>query len=128
MPAQTKLAQLIARMEGFGVPGAKPTRDHNPGDLEHAPGITAWDGAIGIEPSDEQGWADLERQLKLYAERGLTLRQMVNIYAPPDETPGDPVSVVENDTPRYLDFICHNIGLDPDSGVRAALSIPAEAA
>jgi hypothetical protein len=116
MPAKTLLAQLIAKQEGFGVPGAKPTRDHNPGDLEHAPGIAAWDGGIGIEPSDDQGWADLERQLTLYAARGLTLAQMVSIYGPP----------AENNTESYLNFICAGLGLGPEAPVRVALSLPAQ--
>src|SRR6185437_4031555 len=35
--AVTLLARLISREEGFGIPGALPTRDHNPGDLRHSP-------------------------------------------------------------------------------------------
>jgi hypothetical protein len=115
MPAITKLAQLIARQEGFGVPGTKPTRDNNPGDLEHGPHIESWDGAIGIEPTLADGWADLERQLKLYAGRGMTLRRMVSIYAPPNE----------NDTAAYLSFLCDALGLSPDTTVEEALTIPA---
>jgi len=115
MPAKTRLAQLIAREEGFGVVGAKPTRDHNPGDLEHAPGVQAWDGAIGIEPSDDQGWSDLERQLQLYAERGLTMRQMIEIFAPPNE----------NNTLSYLNFVCDALGCDASTTVSEALLIPA---
>lgn len=117
MPARTRLAQLIAREEGFGIPGAKPTRDHNPGDLEHAPGIYAWDGQIGIERDDDSGWADLERQLRLYAERGMNLRQMVALYAPPNE----------NDTALYLHYICEALGLGPEVPVSVALQIPAAA-
>ncbi len=118
MPAKTRLAQLIARQEGFNVPGSRPARDHNPGDLEHAPHVQSWDGAIGIEPSDDLGWQDLERQLQLYAERGMSLRQMVAIYAPPGE----------NDTLRYLQFLTDALGLAPDELVSDALKVPASAA
>jgi hypothetical protein len=118
VPAQSRLAQLIAREEGFGKPGEKPTRDHNPGDLEHAPGIYAWDGAIGIEPNDDQGWEDLERQLRLYAQRNLTLNQLVTIYAPPGE----------NNTEAYLEFLCAGLRLTPADSVMRALQIPAETA
>lgn len=118
MPARTKLAQLIARREGFGKPGTKPTRDHNPGDLEHAPHVGAWDGKIGIEPDDDDGWEDLERQLGLYAERGMTLERMVPIYAPPNE----------NATAEYLQFLCDGLGLDRDTLVTEALRIPAATA
>lgn len=116
MPARTRIAQLIARQEGFGVPGALPTRTHNPGDLTHAPGITAWDHKIGIEPNDEEGWADLERQLTLYAQRGLTIRQMVSVYAPPNE----------NDTQMYLLTLCDALGCDAGALISDLLSIPAE--
>lgn len=115
MPARTKLAQLIARREGFGIAGNKPTRDHNPGDLEHAPHIESWDGAIGIEPNDDAGWDDLERQLALYAGRGMSLRSMIAIYAPPNE----------NDTESYLQFICDGLACTPDESVTEALAIPA---
>jgi len=116
MPAQTRLAQLIAQEEGFGRPGTKPTRNHNPGDLEHAPHIIGWDGKIGIEPNDDAGWNDLERQLRLYASRGLTLRDMVAIYAPPSE----------NNTGQYLQFICNGLDLSPDTLVSLALEKPAK--
>ena len=115
MPAQTRLAQLIARQEGFGIAGAKPTRDHNPGDLEHAPHLQGWDGAIGIEPNDDAGWSDLERQLRLYAERSLTMREMVNLYAPPNE----------NDTEMYLITLCDVLGCTSDTKVGDVLTIPA---
>jgi hypothetical protein len=115
MPAKTRLAQLIAREEGFGIAATIPTRDHNPGDLEHAPHLVGWDGKIGIEPDDDAGWADLERQLELYAGRNMTLRQMISIYAPPSE----------NETQRYLDFVCNALGLSPDESVADALAIPA---
>jgi DNA-binding Xre family transcriptional regulator len=117
MPAKTRLAQLIARQEGFGIPGAKPTRDHNPGDLEHAPHIEAWDGKIGIEPSDDAGWADLERQIQLYASRGMTIQHMIEIYAPPSE----------NATESYLDFICKGLGCEPGDSVADVSQIPAAA-
>jgi hypothetical protein len=115
MPAKTRLAQLVAKREGFGVPGAKPTRDHNPGDLTHAPHIHAWDGKIGIEPDDDAGWADLERQLGLYAARGMTIADMVAVYAPPNE----------NNTSSYLQFVCDGLGCRPTDKVAATLALPA---
>ena len=115
MPAKTRLAQLIAREEGFGLAGVKPTRDHNPGDLKHAPHIYAFDGEIGIELDDDSGWADLERQLQLYASRGMTVRNMVQIYAPPSK----------NDTQMYLITLCDALAIAPDSLVSDALLIPA---
>jgi len=110
----SRLAQLIAQREGFGVPGALPTRQNNPGDLVHAPGETHVPGepdAIGSFENAEMGWDRLERQLTLYAERGLTLRQMVSIYAPPPE----------NDTAAYLKFLCQGLNCHADTLVSEAL-------
>lgn len=61
------LAQAIAHAEGFGVPGAVPTRAHNPGDM-----VCPWlqgpkMGPEGVQvfPSDDIGWNALEQQLAL---------------------------------------------------------------
>ena len=112
----TLLARLISRQEGFGIPGAVPTRDQNPGDLRHAPNAShEGEGSndIGIEPSVADGWADLERQLQLYAERGMTLQEAIYEFAPPEE----------NDSARYLAFICQGMGLPETTSVADALKI-----
>lgn len=111
----TLLARLISKEEGFGIPGAVPTRNHNPGDLRHSPHSThtiSAPDAIGIIDNDEHGWEDLERQLRLDASRGLTLEQLVQKYAPPNE----------NDTARYLAFLC--VGLFADTPISEALKKP----
>lgn len=112
----SKLAELIGKQEGFGIPGAIPTTHRNPGDLRHAP-HASHDGEgsndIGIEPSPEAGWADLERQLQLYAHRGMSLRAAVYAFAPPEE----------NDSERYLDFVCQGLGVTADTSVAEALKI-----
>lgn len=94
----TKLAQLISQEEGFFKPGTIPARRHNPGDLRHSPhssheGIGPDD--IGIIDNDADGWADLERQLRIYAQRGMTLESAIYEFAPP----------AENDSAAYLKFI-----------------------
>lgn len=110
------LAELIAKEEGFGIPGAKPTRYNNPGDLRHSPHSAHKPDApndIGQIDTPEHGWEDLERQLVIFAERGLTLKQLVDIYAPPNE----------NNTAKYLAFICTGLGLDSDCTVTDALTL-----
>ena len=112
----TRLARLIAQREGFFKPGTRPARDHNPGDLRHAPHATGFDDArIAVEPSDTAGWADLEHQLALYAQRGLTLRQAIAVYAPTNE----------NNTDSYLEFVCGGLGLPPEALVSDALKVSA---
>lgn len=112
----SKLAQLIAKEEGFGLPNSLPTRDNNPGDLRHSPHSfhTADDpNAIGKIGTVDEGWADLERQLQLYGHRGLTLREAVYEFAPP----------TENNSEAYLNFICRGLGCQPDILVSEALKI-----
>lgn len=114
----TKLARLIAKEEGFGIPSSLPTRNHNPGDLRHSPHSQhdpAHPDAIGKIDTDADGWADLERQLVLYAKRGLTLREMIiDYYAPPEE----------NNSEAYLAFVCKELGVDQRTSVTEALKIP----
>lgn len=114
----TKLAHLIASEEGFGIPGALPTRDNNPGDLRHSPHSfhTGDPNAIGQIPTAEEGWADLERQLELFAHRGMTLREAIYQFAPPSE----------NNSERYLQFVCGGLGCSADTLVADALLIPME--
>lgn len=111
----SKLAEAIARFEGYGRPGAIPTVRHNPGDLRHSlhsshEGIGPND--IGIIDNDADGWSDLDRQLRLYASRGLTLAQAIHEFAPP----------TENDTDRYLKFVCEQTGHSPDTPLTEVLA------
>jgi hypothetical protein len=100
------LMRAIGAEEGFGVPGTIPTTHHNPGDLRHSPhSFHAGDpNAIGQIDSDEDGWADMERQLELFEARGYTLRQAIFEWAPP----------TENNTAQYLGFVVKRLGLTPD--------------
>lgn len=115
----TKLAKLIATREGFFKSGTLPARNHNPGDLRHSPHSVHTDdpNSIGAIDDDADGWADLERQLTLYADRGMTLSAVVYVYAPPSE----------NDSASYLDFLIQSFGglIDADTPLRRILEIPA---
>lgn len=113
----SKLARGIAQMEGFGIPGAKPTRDNNPGDLRHSP-HSSHDGEgpddIGVIDTVVDGWDDLEHQLQLDAQRGYTLEQLIYTYAPQNE----------NDSAGYLKFICDYMQMSPTTQVWEALKVP----
>jgi hypothetical protein len=112
----SKLAEAIAHEEGFYVPGSLPDRNNNPGDLRHSPHSShAPDApdAIGKIDTRVDGWADLERQLKIYAGRGMTVREMVYEYAPP----------TENNSQGYLNFVCQYVGCEPSTLVSDALTI-----
>ena len=113
----SKLARLIAEEEGYGIPGDVPTRDNNPGDLRHSPhSFHAADDPNGIGQIDTpaDGWADLERQLQLYADRHMTLRQAIYDFAPPEE----------NNSEQYLAYVCHGLLLLDSTPVAEALKQP----
>ncbi len=112
----SKLAHLIAQEEGFYVPGSVPNRYDNPGDLRHSPHADhpGDPDGIGVIDSVADGWADLERQLQLYAQRGLTLREAIYEFAPPEDG---------NDTEQYLNFVSTGLGCDPDISMTQALLI-----
>ena len=115
----TLLAQLIAKREGFGITGDLPTRQNNPGDLRHAPGEAHPADApnsVGSFDTPAEGWAALERQLELYAQRGMTVGQAIACYAPP----------TENDSAEYLQFICDGLGCTPETTMTTALAITNE--
>lgn len=113
----TRLGQLVAQMEGFNTPGSLPSRRHNPGDLRHGPHVSHVGldpDAVGIEPSDEIGEQDMERQFHLDADRGMDIEHFVYTYAPPSE----------NDSANYLRFICEGLGLGPKVPLAVALLVP----
>jgi hypothetical protein len=112
-----RIAELIAREEGYGIPGALPTRNDNPGDLRHsAHSFHSPDApdAIGEIDTPTDGWNDLVRQLDLYAGRGLTVAQAIYEWAPPNE----------NNTPAYLSYIVNGLGVSSDTLLSSALTIP----
>ena len=117
----TKLAFLIAKEEGFFKSGTLPQRDHNPGDLRHSPHSLhdpAAPDAIGDIDDDADGWADLERQLRIDAGRGLDLEQGIYSWAPPDD---------DNDTARYLDDVIAGFAgaVTAETPLTEVLQIPA---
>ncbi len=99
----TRLAQLIAQMEGFFQPGTIPALRHNPGDLRHSPHSTHPQDPndIGTIDTDADGWADLERQLQIDAGRGLTLQQTIFEWAPASDN---------NNPAQYLSFVLEGFG------------------
>ena len=63
----SKIADAIAFAEGYFVPGSRPRRNHNPGDLERdltGKGI-GWDGPYVIYATIQDGREALERQVRL---------------------------------------------------------------
>lgn len=114
--APDHLASLVAQEEGYGIPGAIPTTHNNPGDLRHSPHSdhsADAPNAIGQIDTPQNGWSDLERQLEIYAAHSMTLRAAIYAFAPP----------TENNSEKYLQFVCDGLGCSPDIPVSEALKI-----
>jgi hypothetical protein len=110
------LLEAMAKQEGFGVAGARPTRNNNPGDLEYGPfavanGATGTDGRFAIFPDSDTGFAAM-KALLVERYRGLTVSEALNKYAPP----------VENETNVYLQHVCEWSGCQPDEDLETALN------
>jgi hypothetical protein len=107
------LIQAIARMEGWGVAGAIPTRDDNPGDIcagqfAEAHGAEDVPGRFAVFETAQDGFAAL-RALLVGHYTGLTVAQAVERYAP----------ATENDTARYIADVCEWTGLTPETVLTA---------
>lgn len=117
----SKLGEVIAREEGYGIPGSLPTRLNNPGDLRHSPHSfhdPNTPNAIGKIANPQWGWDDLERQLRIDAGRGFSIRELIYSYCPAGVDNNDPVS--------YLEYVCTNVPCEPDSSTAKVLTIPGD--
>lgn len=88
-----KLADAIARAEGFGVKGARPTRNNNPGDIRTAGAVypgqrRVASGRYIVFTTPAAGWAALHAQLEHIVQGrskhytlNTTLNQMAKRYA-----------------------------------------------
>lgn len=63
-PLVNQMAQAIARAEGFFVPGSRPARDHNPGDISDTYQAVGKDGPLSVFPDDQTGWDALTHKLE----------------------------------------------------------------
>jgi hypothetical protein len=86
-PKVIQFAEAIAFAEGYGRPGAIPTRINNPGDLK-IPGRPADKSGHTIFATPEEGWAALYRQVELMRtgrsriyKPSMTFREVSKRYA-----------------------------------------------
>ncbi len=108
------IASTIQQVEGY-YPGSLAYINNNPGNLVLAgqSGATAGQGqaAPGLPfaafPSYQDGLNALNAQIQNYASRGLTIAQMMQIYAPGDDPVNNPTS--------YAATIANALGVTPDT-------------
>lgn len=85
----------------------RPQETNNPGNLRYA-GQAEASGkdkhGMAVFPNAPAGWRALHRQITLDRKRGLTLREFIAKYAPPNK----------NNTSAYLEFVCDAMNCDPD--------------
>lgn len=135
----TKLATLIAKMEGYGKPGAVPTTHNNPGDLRHSPhsqhlGGPAHKDDIGQIDTIEDGWQDLDFELQLISgqyphlslldfvqgqrtQSGIVVQGGYPGWAPAGDGANRPVV--------YAQFLASELGIGIQDLLKTALAIPA---
>jgi hypothetical protein len=84
----SKIADAIAFAEGYFVPGSRPRRNNNPGDLEQdltGKGV-GWDGPYVIYASPQDGREALEHQVRLmfvgshFYRPSMTIREVARRY------------------------------------------------
>lgn len=96
--------EAIGRMEGADIPGSRPNRNNNPGDIDYGKFAQAHGGTLeagnqprfAVFPTMEAGYDALKSLLQCGAYKGLTVEQAINKYAPPSE----------NNTTNYVNLIC----------------------
>jgi hypothetical protein len=81
--AISMIANTVESVEGYRS-GTISYRNNNPGNLIYVgqPGATPGEGGFAYFQDYSSGRAALERQIGLYAGRGLTIQGMAQVYAP----------------------------------------------
>lgn len=110
MDITQSIAEAIARMEGFYVPGTLAQRNNNPGNLRSGPGQVGTAGGFAVFPDAQTGWEALARQVDLNISRGLNLFQF---FGGGQGYPGYAPSSDSNDPNRYANFVAQQTGIDP---------------
>ena len=112
-PIVIGLARGIAKAEGFFVPGSRPARDHNPGDMtmDLIGKSIGRDGSFAVFSNDGDGWANLYAQIELW----LSGR---SAHANADSTITD-ISQFYTDTQQqeWAANVAASLGVSPDTPI-----------
>jgi hypothetical protein len=105
-----RLAEAIARFEGYFIAGSLAQRNNNPGNLRSWGSLPVRDG-YAVFPTPEAGWAALRRQIELNISRGLNLYEFFG--GKPGVYPGYAPSTDRNDPINYANTVAGWLGVDP---------------
>lgn len=104
------IAAAIQTQEGY-YPGSIAYTNNNPGNLIYAgqPGATKGANGFAVFDSYQDGLNALYSQIQSYANRGMTIQDMMNVYAP--------ASVPGNNPTLYASNIANSLGTTPDASL-----------
>lgn len=108
-----KIAQAIARAEGFYVAGSRPARNHNPGDMtaDLIGKSTGKDGMFVVYANDADGWENLYAQVNAWldgtsrhANIDSTIAEISQFYTTTDQN-------------AWAFTVASALGVDPDTSL-----------
>lgn len=107
-PRVIRLAQAIAKAEGFGPPENLPTRINNPGDLELGDRGYGTQGGKTVFASVQEGWE------RLYHECWLMLSGNSHVYSPTASLLQIAKKYTGGDAPQaWAAIVAQEIGIHP---------------
>lgn len=104
-----KIAEAIARMEGYFQPGSLAQRNNNPGNLRSWGSRPIVGGYAKFE-TPEEGWAALKQQIRRNIDRGLNLLEFFS--GKPGVYAGYSPAADRNDPVNYARFVARQAGID----------------
>lgn len=109
-----RIAQAVSLAEGYGVPGSRPNRNNNPGDLKgNYAGIAISSDADGFDiyANAQDGWTALYRQVLLWltnksgvAGQDTTIRQLAQKYTTTQQS-------------EWANNVSNALGVSPDTAL-----------
>ena len=112
------IASTIQNVEGY-YPGSLAYTNNNPGNLVYVgqPGASPGAGGFAKFPSYQDGLNALHNQIQIYASRGMTIQQMMDVYAP---------ASAGNDPAKYANTIATALGVPSDTSLTDLPLLPSE--
>lgn len=114
-----RIAEAIARMEGYFQPGSIAQRNNNPGNLRSWGARPVESGYVKFN-TPEEGWAALKQQIRRNIDRGLNLLEFFG--GKPGVYAGYSPAADRNDPVNYARFVARQAGVDLTTPLRDLLS------